>query len=125
MSEDNKPKGPEVVRMVKQPVVTVIVTSNIGEVLNHFAFGINPGLATWLDKASKIDEPSLTGETPQRPVTRTKSMLTVLGQEAYTVERAIVHDLLILAYPIKPLQDIGEFRKSMPETALYTLVVSY
>ncbi len=113
-----RPESPPIVLMEKLPVVTVIVTANTGGVINHFVIGVSLGLAHWLADASKFDD-------PEKPVVRTKSMLTVLAQEAYEVRRDIVSMLLIMGYPRRSLPDIFDFQKSMPEIALYTLVVNY
>ncbi len=102
----------------KLPSVEMVITGNEGDVLGTFSFGVNPQLASWLSRADQIDD-------PKKPVRRNKEALLVLGQSIFVVEREYALMLRVMAYPTRTQLEIMELAKTMPETAIYTLVVSY
>lgn len=104
-------------KLEKLPSVELIINGAEGGTLNTFSFGVNPGMAAWLNQSCQMDDPDC-------PVKKQTALMS-LGQDIFEVTREFVLFTVGMAYRPRSVTEIRNLMRNMPETATYQFVVSY
>lgn len=100
----------------KRPFVELVVISSDGHVLNTVT-SENAELARLVTKLASL------AESNGFPIKKLEPLMA-LGQDIFSIERELILMLLGALYS-KTWSEIKEMPKNFPETARYTLVISY
>ena len=100
----------------KRPFVELVVASADGTVLNTIS-GENPELAKLLPRLADV------AETSGFPIKKLDPLMP-LGQDIFKLDRALLLMLLGCLYS-KTWAEVQAMPKNFPETAVYTIIVSY